>query len=339
MILSERINTFSALGSLINKVTDKEIDTLLHAIRSDNGWFDKENIFFALEGIGYLLKKEHLQAFCSRYSINESPVEKKIGVIMAGNIPAVGFHDLLMVLLAGHHAVVKLSSQDQVLMNYLINELGSINPNALSFIHIQERLNLEDLDAVIATGSNNTARYFETYFSTLPNIIRKNRTSCAVLTGEETEEEIEALGVDIFRYYGLGCRNVSKLFIPSTMKIETLFPHFEAWKSITNFSKYENNYAYYKSIFLVNQQVHLDTGYLLAVENKELFSPVGVLYYEYYDHKADVIKRIEQEQETIQCVVTNKKSLSNAYPFGKAQLPNIDDFADGVDTMAFLLTL
>jgi len=332
MNLNQRINAFVKLGNaLINiEATDKE--ALYSRAQASNQWFRPNNIDEALAGIRSFLNEKDLRTWAERYSFSSS--HKKVGLVMAGNIPLVGFHDLMCVLVSGHKAVVKLSSQDEVLSRYVIDALIKIEPQFNEFIEIADRLN--HVEAVIATGSDNTARYFEYYFKHIPHIIRKNRTSCAVLDGKESEAELHELGKDIFQYYGLGCRNVSKVFVPEGFDFPFFFRAIESHQPIIDHHKYTNNYEYRKSIFLVNRHDHLDNGFLLVQENESLTSPISVLYYEYYKDQALLKQKLEAQKEKIQCIVSREANWPESFDLGQAQRPKIDDYADGVDTMKFL---
>lgn len=253
--------------------------------------------------------------------------------MLAGNIPLVGFHDLLSVLISGHHVQLKLSSKDSKLIQYLIKHLIWLEPAFEKIIKIKEN-KLENFDAVIATGSDNSARYFEYYFGKYPNIIRKNRSSCVILNGNESEEEMEALGEDIFSYFGLGCRNVSKAFVPKGYDLAKILSRWESYKEIIHHHKYCNNYDYQKSILLVNLIPFLDNGFILLQENEKLVSPISVLFYEYYTDQEDLEIKLNINKEKIQCIV-GSNSLATV-PFGGAQYPEVWDYADNVDTLTFL---
>jgi hypothetical protein len=255
---------------------------------------------------------------------------------MAGNIPMVGVHDLICVLLSGHQLVAKLSSQDEVLMRFIIDQLIQINDEFKSQVTIADRLN--DIEAVIATGSDNTARYFHYYFDKIPHIIRKNRTSVSLLNGDESAAEKKALANDIFTYYGLGCRNVSKLLLPSQYDVTSLFEHWNDFEHIADHHKYHNNYHYQKSIMLVNQVHHLDNGFVLMQQNNNMVSPIGVIYYDFYDTLEEAKHHLGANKDKIQCIVT-KEAIEGGIEFGKAQMPDINDFADNIDTMKFLSEL
>lgn len=253
---------------------------------------------------------------------------------MAGNIPAVGFHDLMTVLISGNKACVKLSSADEVLMKWILKSLISIEPRFEDLIEIEEML--KGKNAYIATGSNNSGRYFNYYFGKYPSIIRRNRTSIAVLSGNETTEELQSLGKDIFQYFGLGCRNVSKIFIQSKEQLQHLLDSLEIFSGVMNHHKYLNNYDYNKSILLVNRENHLDSGFLLVRETEDLVSPISVLFYEIYADLDQLKTRLNLIKENIQCVVSNPNYFEGAVPFGKAQEPEVWDYADEVDTLLFL---
>ncbi|MEO1254256.1 MAG: acyl-CoA reductase, partial [Bacteroidota bacterium] len=276
---NERIKAFTQLGLKIANLKEEEIASLTIRAQQGNGWFTRESIENALSGITFMLEEEKVKHWLSKYN-SDTDVPKIVGIVMAGNIPMVGFHDLLAVLISGHVAVIKPSSDDEFLTRTLIDWLLEIEPRLKKSVDIREKLT--GVDAVIATGSDNTARYFEYYFRDIPHIIRKNRTSIAILDGKETENQLNELGKDIFSYFGLGCRNVSKVFTPEGYDLREVFPHFNSYEHVIHHHKYRNNYDYYKSIYLVNKTPHLDTGFLLVNSTNELFSPVSVLYHQAY---------------------------------------------------------
>jgi hypothetical protein len=330
-------DVFSTLGAQLSCPDDK-----LKATMDDehhyNAWFTPASVQTAMVSIGNMLNKDDLLKWLNRYKIDSS-ANKKVGLVLAGNIPMVGFHDVLCLLITGNHALIKASSQDSRLIKEVLHKLAAIEPafaNQYSFI---ERL--ANFDAVIATGSNNTSRYFEYYFSKVPHIIRKNRNSVAVLTGNETPEQFYNLGHDIFDYFGLGCRNVSKVFVPKFYDFVPFFEAIEPYQAIINHHKYNNNYDYNKSIYLVNRDKHLDNGFLLLKEDKAMVSPLAVLFFEYYDDIESLNEKLKQESENIQCIVSHAsiKVNSQVVDFGQSQQPALWDYADGVDTMDFLTKL
>ncbi|WP_339652388.1 acyl-CoA reductase [uncultured Maribacter sp.] len=299
-----------------------------------NGWFSEENCIYAFQEWGNLLKKENLENWLKNYDLTKNK-EKVVALIMAGNIPLVGFHDLLCVLVTGNKALVKLSSNDQKLIPLIINYLKDIEP------YFEERViftkeKLEHYDAVIATGSNNTARYFEYYFGKKPHIIRKNRNSVAVLKGNESREELTALGEDIFRYFGLGCRSVSKIFIPTNYDIDTFFNAMFPYNDIINHNKYANNYDYNKAVYLMSEYKILDNGFLILKEEESYGSPIASLFYEYYDNLEDLKSKLKGEEDKIQCIVSSD-FIDDEISFGQTQKPSLNDYADGIDTVNFLL--
>lgn len=337
----QRLEAFVQLGKVLSEVAENPTESSWAAAyrqtEAKNGWFTQENISIALRGIAYMLDAEKLEKWLSEYSIPENG-DKKVGLIMAGNIPLVGFHDLLSVLVSDNEAVVKLSSQDEVLPKKLLETLAEISPELASKVEIADS-KLENFTHVIATGSDNSARYFEYYFGKYPNIIRKNRNSVAIISGEESEDELRALGKDIFRYFGLGCRNVSKIYLSDKVKPKDLLDKLEDWKPIGNHNKYFNNYEYHKAIFLVEKMAHLDTGFLLLREEPGLGCPVGVLHYQTYGTLDQMKAEVEIHKDSIQCLVASESlGFENSVPFGKAQSPELWDYADGVDTMEFLLS-
>lgn len=335
MDINKKILAFSQLGVRLNSLEEEELEDLLYKVSGTNSWFTKENVNASLNGLAHLLRPEPLKTWGEKYDIKNQ--NKRIGIVMAGNIPAVGFHDFLCVLMSGNVAVIKLSSQDEVLMTFIFSELLKIEPLFEPFIRVQDQL--KNIDAVIATGSDNTSRYFNYYFSKYPHIIRKNRTSCAVLNGNENIDDFLNLGLDIFQYYGLGCRNVSKLYVPENHNFNTFFEGIESFNSILNHHKYNNNYDYNKSIYLVNKEPHLDNGFLLLKQSDQLVSPISVLFYEEYSSEDHLNTMLQGEQDKIQCIVSSDIWWPKSLAFGNAQSPGVDDYADNIDTMQFLIEL
>lgn len=340
----ETIKAFVKLGNYLTVFCEKwyndgdDIDPRLgNAIAKAgqmNGWFTQENILFALQQWGELLTEEKIMDWLSHYPIEKTTSPKTVGIVMAGNIPLVGFHDFLCVLLSGNKVLAKLSSNDKVLLPFLSQYLIQEEPSLAERIVFTEG-KMEGFDAVIATGSNNTSRYFEYYFGNKPNIIRKNRNSVAILTGNETEQELKALGEDIFKYYGLGCRNVSKVFVPQGYHFDALFNALFHYKDIINQHKYANNYDYNKAVYLMSDFKVLDNGFLVLKEDSGLSSPISVLFYSFYDSEEALRKQLETQEDQIQCIVSSRDGVG----FGETQKPSLNDYADGVDTMEFLLKL
>ena len=313
---------------------DPDFKNLILSAPNSNAWFTVEEVEKALKALHQMLNDQDIETWFKSIKIAEQP--KKVGLILAGNIPMVGFHDVIAVLATGNIALIKLSSSDDKLLPALLKRLVEIEPLLAPHIIYIERL--KDFDAVIATGSNNTSRYFEYYFGKVPNIIRKNRNSVAVLTGEESKEEIAMLGHDIFDYFGLGCRNVSKLFLPENYDIKNFYEPIESFQNIINHFKYNNNYDYNKSIYLVNAATHFDNGFLLLKEDENMVSPLAVLFYERYKNLEEVQERLAKEEENIQCVVSKADLKLNTKVLapGQSQAPKLWDYADNVDTIAFL---
>lgn len=339
MQLKDLILTFSKLGDFI--LDEKNAELLKHwsySARNENAWFTEDNVVLALNNTArYYLNKEALEKFAAVNQIQSNISPKRVGIIMAGNIPIVGFHDLLCVVLSGNIALIKLSSSDSVLMRLLINQIFEINPGIREYIQIIDRLN--EAEAMIATGSDNTAKHFEYYFAKVPHIIRRNRTSVAIITGEESRTDLANLGNDIFQYFGLGCRNVSKLFVPLGYTFDKFFESIEYWSTIRLHHKYNNNYDYNKSVLLVNRAPHFDNGFLLLREDTALVSAISVCHYEYYDNEAHLKQLIDSNKDKIQCIVSKERSFENSFDFGEAQLPALNDFADGVNTIEFLKSI
>lgn len=333
IILEDRIRAFGTVGRILQNMRSSERATLYQGARAENSWFTEDTIDLALEGLQHYLDETKLRQWTQGLPTVPATT-KKIGVVMAGNIPLVGFHDFLTVLISGHILWAKLSSQDSFLLKYIAHILLEIEPRFQESLIFAERLN--DVDAIIATGSDNSSRYFEYYFAKYPHIIRKNRTSVAVLNGEESEEELYALGQDVFQYYGLGCRNVSKLYIPTDYSLEPLMNAWQPYQSVLNHHKYHNNYDYIKSIYLVNGEPMYDTGFVLLRKSPDLVSPIATVFYEQYQHEAGLTQTLAAQQSKIQCIVSQNGRFPDSIPFGQAQQPELWDYADGVDTLAFV---
>ncbi len=337
----ERKAAFIRLGEVLASISENPQESdwaaAFRQAEAQNKWFTQENIALALRGIAFMLQPEKLDQWLAAYPEIADAHHKRVGLIMAGNIPLVGFHDLLCVLISGNSAVVKLSSQDEVLPKKLVETLRQLCPELGARIELSNG-KLEGFTHVIATGSDNSARYFEYYFGKYPNIIRKNRNSIAIINGDESLDELRALGKDIFRYFGLGCRNVSKVYLSDAMDPKMFLATLEDWKPIANHNKYFNNYEYHKAIFLVEKMAHLDNGFLLLREDAGFGCPVGVLHYQTFGTLDQMKAEVKIHQDKIQCVVASDKlGFEHSVPFGKAQSPELWDYADGVDTMRFLL--
>jgi hypothetical protein len=337
MTFQQRVNAFVNLGQFFEQSITQKDHPIFHKAYAHNPWFTPENIIRALGAWADTLSQTRLDNWLADYTINDHK-HQSVAIIMAGNIPLVGFHDLLCVLLSGNKAVVKLSEDDATLIKWVINELIRIEPAFESLIEISESRLPKDFDAVIATGSNNTNRYFEYYFRDKPSLLRRNRNSVAILSGNETPEDYLKLGEDIFTYFGLGCRNVSKLYVPKGYDPIPFFEGIEPFADIINHHKYANNYTYHKAIFLMNLTKHLDNNFLLLKEDERIASPLGVMFFEEYETTAALLEKLENKRDEIQCVVS-KIALPEVLPLGKAQHPELADYADGVDTMKFLLSL
>jgi hypothetical protein len=332
----QRIEAFSTLGKYLNK-EDETIQNLIVKAKVLNPWFTVENINSALQALAKNLDKNSLENWLSSYPTNfDGYRNKAVGLILAGNIPLVGFHDILCSLITGFSVQIKLSSDDKVLIPHILEKLQEIEPSFKQQISFVERL--KDFDSIIATGSNNTSRYFEYYFKDVPHIIRKNRNGLAILSGNENQAEIKALGHDIFDYFGLGCRNVSKIYFPKGYDYSQFFEGIESFHDIANHFKYNNNYDYNKSIYLVNGDKHLDNGFLLLKKDERLASPLAVVYFEEYENLNELTAVLEERKQEIQCIVSSAAlELSiPVIPFGESQSPKLSDYADGIDVIEFL---
>lgn len=352
MKLEKRIEAFSKLGTFLSQFQPNGIerndtielnDTFFDPFNMQikrasefNGWFTLDNVTDAFYKWSKLLTHSNLKNWTLSYNL-ENDSDKKIGVIMAGNIPLVGFHDFLSVLISGHELIVKQSSSDSYFLPLIAKYLEYIEPDFKGKISFTQD-KLGDFDAVIATGSNNTARYFDYYFGKYPNIIRRNRNSAAILTGKESEEDLKNLGEDIFRYFGLGCRSVSKLFVPEEYNFDRFFRAIFDYKDVLKYDKYVNNYDYNKAVYLMSQYKLLENGFLMLKEDQNYGSPIATVFFEYYKSEEALSEKLANDKESIQCLVGNTDT-KNMIAFGETQNPQLDDYADDVDTLAFLQSL
>ena len=329
LTLERRLDLLSNLGAYLERNDINWMDAQDRAVQA-NPWFTAAHISIAIENIAdQYLKRDKLEQWVANYTLPSQV--KKVGIVMAGNIPLVGFHDFLCGFVSGHKLLLKLSSKDDILLKYLILKLGEWEPEVLEQVTIADRLN--DCDAYIATGSNNTARYFEQYFGKYPNIIRKNRTSVAILDGNETGEELAALAEDVYMYYGLGCRNVTQIHVPPGYNFERILNVFKRKDYYADLNKYKNNYDYHLAIYLLNRVPYMSNESLLLVENNMPFSAVGVLHYKYY-HDRGALENELKNSTDIQAII-GKGFLD----FGSSQRPSLSDYPDGVDTLDFLCSI
>jgi len=340
------ISAFARLGDFLRHIPNVEAgelnlkhkDAFLELVESEhiyNPWFTKDSVLKALGGIAQMLDAEVLRQWLSPYQLTPPAQVRTVGLVMAGNIPLVGFHDLLCVLASGHRVLAKASSKDDRLIQKVAEILSDIDPDLGERISLTDET-LKGVDAVIATGSNNSARYFEYYFRNTPHIIRKNRNGVAVLNGRESEEELYRLGEDIFTYFGMGCRNVTKLFIPDSYDLLMLMGVMDRFSHLYQHHKYGNNVDYYRTLYLMNQDPILDNGVLLLKEESAIASPVGVVFYERYSEIGQVQEQLDLHKEEIQCIVSILDEISGAIAPGETQQPMPWDYADGMDTIEFL---
>ena len=337
MKLQERKNAFINLGKLFKKNDNFKDDFV--KIKSKNGWFIEKFVKISLDNWAKALSEENINKWLKPYEkqgFTKNKI-KTIGIVMAGNIPLVGLHDLICILISNNKALIKTSSKDDFLIKKVIRLLIKIEPKFNNLIEFTDKY-LKDFDAIIATGSNNTGRYFESYFNKYPNIIRKNRYSVAILNGKETPQEIEKLSDDIFMYFGLGCRNVSKIFIHKNFNLSFLLDNLKKYQFVKENNKYANNYDYQKSIFLLNQDNHLDNGFVLLKEDANFSSPISTLYYEFYENEKQLNEKLEIHKNNIQCIVGNCENIKTIN-LGETQTPNLWDYADNVDVLSFLMKL
>tara|TARA_B110000263_G_scaffold247366_1_gene260074 strand:+ start:1591 stop:2637 length:1047 start_codon:yes stop_codon:yes gene_type:complete len=345
--LYNRIKAFEKLGILFsNKFTENsskeseywtsELDKAIDLAYKYNTWFTEDSVKKALNEWSKQLNYNSLKNWTDQYKI-EDKSEKKIAIIMAGNLPLVGFHDLLCGLIMNFHCIVKLSSDDKILIPFIVEYLDSIVPGIKNQVKFTTNP-IKDFNGVIATGSNNSFKYFEYYFGNYPNLLRKTRHSIAILDGKETEMDLKKLGNDIFTYFGMGCRSVSKLLVPKGYDFDLLFNALFDFKEIINHNKYVNNYDYNKAVYLMSEQKFIENGFIILKEDEKLGSPIGCLFFEYYENPKDLNAYISDIKDSLQCVVSNLNIL-NSTSFGSSQRPKIDDYADNTNTLDFLLKI
>ncbi|MDZ7738379.1 MAG: acyl-CoA reductase [Bacteroidales bacterium] len=341
LTLQQRIDSFAALGQIMKDAASaspispeaKALRKVMDRQEENNKWFTPGNVVRSVEAIAAMLRKDRLESWMQAYDLKEAQPKKLIAVIMAGNIPLVGFHDFLCVLITGNKILARTSSKDGELIRAVADILKDINPDFSDHIKFSEKIS-GDYDAVIATGSDNTSRYFEYYFGHKPHIFRKNRNSVAIISRDTTVQDIEALGADIFSYYGLGCRNVSKIYFEQGLDINKTIKCWSAWSDIIKHRPYANNYLYNKSLFIVNKKAFLDNGYSLLVKNEGFSSPVSVVYYDTFSNREQLADELALHADKIQCIVSE-----NNISFGQTQFPLPHEYADNKDTVEFLNAL
>ena len=336
-----KIDALAQVGAFVQTYFDTEINSqnpqqqsfaqALVLTQQQNPWFTADNLKFALTQWAQILNKSEIETWLQAYQSQKS--SQKVGLILAGNIPMVGWHDVLCVLLSGHQAMIKLSSKDKILIPFLLNLWEAFLGEKLAYCLVDR---LDDYDAVIATGSNNTTQYLAQYFKHKPHVIRQNRTSVALLTGQESHEDLALLAKDIFTYFGHGCRNVTHILLPEDLKLDPIFEAFVGYSDIINHHKYANNYDYQRAIMLLNKDLFWDNNFVILNENPNLFSPLAVVNFSRYQNLTEAQDYLQKEQANIQCVVSGSPQIPHALAFGQSQHPSLSTYADGVDTMLFL---
>jgi hypothetical protein len=344
MHYKQRIESIEYLGHILEDVNSEHWQPCISKTYQENQGFTPTNTVKALSNLGNMLSKDLLSQWLNQYNISDESSNKKIGIIMAGNIPLVGLHDLVSCMIAGHDAVIKMSRDDKVLLPYLLEQLFNKFPYWKEHITLVDKLTT--YDAVIATGSNNTSRHFQYYFKHVPHLIRKNRHSVAIIKGDETKSDFELLAEDLFSYFGLGCRNVSKFYVPEPFDYPTFYDSIESFNDIKNHNKYANNHTYNKAINIMNLVKIYDNDFLILYESEQVGSPVAVCHYEFYKNDEDLQSLLQRDAEHIQCVVKSNHNpfevtidelKDRTFLFGEAQCPNPWDYADGVDTLQWLI--
>ena len=336
--LKDRVKALINLGHFFRNVSEKNphykgLFKAIHQSQIENGWFQKKSCLEAIQSWGKALQTHEIEKWISSYEIKNDQSPKTIALITAGNIPLVSLHDLISIWISGNNAIIKCSTKDRNLIPFLVG----IDPFFQASTAFTDK-KLENFDAVIATGSNNAARYFDHYFSKYPHIIRKNRNGVAVLSGKETNEELEGLGHDILDFFGLGCRNVSKLYLPKGFDLNRIFGGLYPLSDCINHPKYANNYDYNKAVFLMSDFSFLENGFMILREEEAMSAPIACVHYEYYDSLEQLSPQLKADQDLIQCLISHFP-LDGAIPFGTAQQPHLWEYADGIDTLDFLLKL
>ncbi len=336
--IEKRIESFVKLGQYLNSFDIEHSDKVKRAI-AFNPWFTADFISSAFKGISEMfLTKEALTTWIGDYQVPVTTSQKTVGIVMAGNIPCVGFHDLLSVLIVGHRAQVKLSEKDSILMSLLITELQDIDNYFTTAIDLVDRLS--GFDAVIATGSDTSSRYFEKYFSFVPHIIRKNRHGVGVIFKDDDKPALQGIAKDIFNYFGLGCRNISKLYLEEGVELSMIFEILEAFSEVRFHNKYKNNFDYNQALFLLNRDEFYSNDFIHLRHEKTISSRIASINYEYFKSKTSLVEELQTNKEAIQCIISNQVFDNiNCVPFGKAQSPHLWDYADGVDTIDFLINI
>lgn len=337
--LEERLDALHQLGNWLDNALHSTshpdhdmLNSQMLTAYHQNGWFTKKEVSRALKYWAAQLRREHLSKWVEPYHFSTTN-PRKVLLILAGNIPLVGMHDWLSTFLSGNIALLKCASNDATLLPFLIRQLAKIAPKTQHYSILTEGLQ-KDFDAVLATGSNNAARHFEAYFSHVPMVVRKNRTGVAVLNGDESEEELALLMEDAFSYFGLGCRNITKIYLPKGFDIHSIFKASMPYSYLMENKKYANNYTYHKAVMMMERQDFLENDLIILRSSPNLFSPVSILHYEFYNSVEELNAMIENNLDNIQCVVGK-----NSTPFGMAQKPRLTDYADGINTLEFLLNL
>ncbi len=337
MSLQQRIEILAELGNRLEQ-SDEKLDAIIQKNYLYNKWFTIENTQLAIQAIRQeLLDKNKLQTWAAQYNISDNQIQKRVGIVLSGNIPLEGFHDIISTFIAGHQSIIKLSEKDEYLIPYFISILTDIQPESAAYFPVAERI--KGIDSVIITNANDSTRYYETYFGKYPNIIRKQRASVGILAGNETEEDWKKLGIDVFRFFGLGSRNVSKLYLPKGYDLAPLLEFWKRFEHLIHHDKYKNNFDYNYSLILMNGLPHISNGIILMQEAEDISARTAMLYYEYYDNLPTLTRKLQAYQDEIQSIITNQ-NIENlkTTPFGQTHYPTLNDYPNHIDTMKFLTT-
>jgi len=353
MTLEERIQILIHLGKRLLEEDDYYM-AVAKRCAYENPWFTVENIQLATRSIANAyLSEPHLRKWMDHYKLGAIPLPKNVALVLSGQTPLEGFHDVLCVFVMGHYSQIKLADSDKYLLPYLVKLMKEKDEASrredrdmfAKYFEFVERL--KDFDAVIAANSNKKSdRYFKTYFGKYPHIIRQQKNGVAILEGKETSEDLKALAKDVFQYFGLSNRSVAKLYVPKDYDFQLLLEVFHQHNKLVLNSKYKNNFDYNTALLMMNSVPYLSNGAIVLKEDTAFQSRIATLHYEFYTDKKVLVNTLLESEDAIACVVSIQdlpKGLEEkeivTIPFGTAHELDLMNYGDGVDTMDFLLTL